>query len=43
MYVPAAASPYSLREQLEDAGHVVPACETEGHLALVESLQGTLF
>lgn len=34
---------YSLREQLEDAGHVVPACETEGHLALVESLQGTLF
>jgi hypothetical protein len=33
----------SLREQLEDAGHVVPACETEGHLALVESLQGTLF
>ena len=34
---------HSLREQLEDAGHVVPACETEGHLALVESLQGTLF
>ena len=34
---------YSLREQLEDAGHAVPACETEGHLALVESLQGTLF
>jgi hypothetical protein len=34
---------HSLREQLEDAGHVVPACETEGHLALVESLQGSLF
>jgi hypothetical protein len=33
----------SLRTQLEDAGHAVPACETEGHLALVESLQGTLF
>lgn len=32
-----------LREQLEDAGHVVPACETEGHLTLVESLQGMLF
>ena len=34
---------YSLRDQLENAGHPVPACETEGHLALVESLQGTLF
>ena len=34
---------YSLQEQLEDAGHVVPDAETEGHLALVESLQGTLF
>ena len=43
MYVPAAASLALAKEQLEDAGHVVPACETEGHLALVEFLQGTLF
>jgi hypothetical protein len=32
-----------LKEQLEDAGRVAPACETERHLNLVESLQGTLF
>ncbi|MGO9108628.1 MAG: hypothetical protein ACLP9L_05285 [Thermoguttaceae bacterium] len=34
---------YSLREQLEDAGHAVPGCETEGHLDFVESSQGRLF
>jgi hypothetical protein len=32
-----------LKQQLEDAGHAVPDCETDGHLALVESLQGMLF
>ena len=33
----------SLKQQLADAGHVIPACETEVHLALVESLQRLLF
>jgi hypothetical protein len=34
---------YSPRERLEDAGHVVLGSEIEGRLALVESLQRTLF